>query len=615
MKILGISCFYHDSAIAYLNHNKIEFAVQEERFSRLKNDSRFPSNSIKYLLKKFQLNLNDFDSIVFYEKPLLKFERLLDTYLLNAPRGFKSFKKSMPLWAKEKVFQKSNIIKNLKNIEKSFSNENKIYFSQHHLSHAASAFYLSPFSESAILTLDAVGEWTTTSIAHGKNNSIEFIKEINFPHSLGLLYSAFTYFCGFKVNEGEYKLMGLAPYGKPRYTDKILNNLIDIKDDGSFKLNQEYFNYATGLTMTNKKFDKLFSMKRRDPIKDEITTDYMDLASSIQQVLEQAIEKICLNIKQITGSKNLCLAGGVALNCVANGKIDKLKIFENIWIQPAAGDAGGALGAALGYIFENKDTRDEIDLKYLKENYTNKFSCLGPEFTNDEIKEELNSMGAIYEYQSDTDKLIDITTDLIKNKQTVGWFQGKTEFGPRALGNRSILADPRDPEMQKKLNLKIKFRESFRPFAPSVLFDEMQNWFDIQCKSPYMSFVANITDGKINKDLKIRSKGVDQINEIRSKIPSVTHVDNSARIQSVHKETNKVFYDLIYEFFKLSKCPILVNTSFNIRGEPIVNSINDAYKCFMGTEMDYLICGKFLLEKNNQNKTLKKDYRKEFKLD
>lgn len=601
MKILGISCFYHDSAIAYFNKNKIEFATQEERFSRKKNDSSFPCKSIIFLLKKFKLQINDFDAIVFYEKPLLKFERLLDTYLVNAPKGFSSFKKSMPLWAKDKIFQKTSIIKYLKEIDQRFSNEKKIFFSQHHLSHAASTFYLSPFSEAAILTLDAVGEWTTTSLAHGKDTNINFLQDINFPHSLGLLYSAFTYFCGFKVNEGEYKLMGLAPYGNPKYKDIILQNLIDLKNDGSFKLNQDYFDYATGLEMTNKKFSKLFSIKVRDPDADEITTEHMDLASSIQAVLEEAIIKICLNLKKITGSKNLCLAGGVALNCVANGKLDKLKIFEKIWIQPAAGDAGGALGAILSFIFNSDIFKSEINLEYLKNQYESDFSCLGPEFSNEEIKRDLDEIGANYEFVNDTEELIDKTANLISEQQTIGWFQGKMEFGPRALGNRSILADPRDPEMQKKLNLKIKFRESFRPFAAAILKENLNEWFSTNTESPYMLLVDNI---KNNKRFQIDEKisGFDKLKLRLSEVPAVTHVDYSSRIQTVDKNKNKIFYNLIKNFYKKTNVPILINTSFNVKDEPIVNTVKDAFNCFLLSDLDYLICGNFILSKKTNKK-------------
>ena len=606
--ILGISAFYHDSAAAILVDGKIIAAAQEERFTRKKHDSSYPFNAIKFVLKYSRLKLSEIDYIVFYEKPFLKFERLLETYVALAPKGFIQFAKAMPSWLREKLFQKKIIIDSLKKIEKNFNDEKKIYFSEHHLSHAASAFYPSPFDEAIVLTADGVGEWATTTVAIGNKNDLQIKKEIHFPHSLGLLYSAFTYYTGFKVNSGEYKLMGLAPYGEPKYADKIKENLIDIKSDGSFRLNQKYFKYATGLKMINNKFENLFEKKARNPTKEKIEQFHMDIAASIQKITEDVILKICRSVKEEYKIENLCLAGGVALNCVANGKILKEKIFKNIWIQPAAGDAGGSLGAALAYWYH------ELNNKRVPSDNSMKGSYLGPSYKDDEIENDLKKLNAKF-IKLDESNLVKIVAKKLSENNTVGWFQGKMEFGPRALGARSILADPRSDKMQKELNLKIKFRESFRPFAPSVLFDEMQNWFDIQCKSPYMSFVANITDGKINKDLKIRSKGVDQINEIRSKIPSVTHVDNSARIQSVHKETNKVFYDLIYEFFKLSKCPILVNTSFNIRGEPIVNSINDAYKCFMGTEMDYLICGKFLLEKNNQNKTLKKDYRKEFKLD
>ena len=609
IRILGLSAFYHDSSASIICDGEIKIAVQEERFTRIKHDNNFPIKSIEYILETEKIKLDDIDKIVFYEKPFLKYERLIETYLAFLPRGLKSYLSSMPIWIKEKLFQKKIIFDQLKKIDPKFNKKEKIIFSEHHTSHAASAFFPSPFSDALVIIMDGVGEWNTTTIFTGVSNKLLKKDHIDFPHSIGLLYSAFTYYLGFKVNSGEYKVMGLAPYGKPVYSKLIKDYLVDIKDDGSFRLNMKYFDYATALTMTNKKFENIFGKPKRMS-ESSLDQFHFDIAASIQNVTEEIIIKIAKFFKEKYKSNNLCLAGGVALNCVANGILNKLNIFQNIWVQPASGDAGCSLGAALNYWYQGLNKKRIInDFDSMKGSY------LGPKFDENQIKLSLNKLSANYTYYENQDELNKNVAKLLLDNKVVGWFQGRMEFGPRALGNRSILANPLSSDMQKKLNLKIKFRESFRPFAPSVLFDEMQNWFDIQCKSPYMSFVANIIDGKINKDLKIRSKGVDQINEIRSKIPSVTHVDNSARIQSVHKETNKVFYDLIYEFFKLSKCPILVNTSFNIRGEPIVNSINDAYKCFMGTEMDYLICGKFLLEKNNQNKTLKKDYRKEFKLD
>jgi len=610
-RILGISAFYHDSAATIIVDGKITAAVQEERFSRVKHDSRFPINAIKYVLDENKVKLSEIDFIVFFEKPFLKFERLLETYLAFAPRGFKSFSMSMPIWLREKLFQKKLIYDELRNIDKDFNNIKKIKFSEHHYSHAASAFFPSPFEDAVVLTLDGVGEWATTTVSIGKGNNLEIIKEIHFPHSLGLLYSAFTYYSGFKVNSGEYKLMGLAPYGKPTYKNLILKNLIDVKNDGSFKLNMSYFNYATGLTMTNTKFANLFGQKKRKPETEMLTQFHMDIASSIQAVTEEIALKLTRNLADEYKIKNLCMAGGVALNCVANGKILKDKVFDNIWIQPAAGDAGGSLGAALAYWHkELKKPR----IYNSKDNMMG--SYLGPRYQNKQIENELNKLKGVYKKLSN-EKLTEEVASLLSKQKTVGWFQGRMEFGPRALGGRSILADPRSETMQKNLNLKVKFRESFRPFAPSVLREDVKNWFDLKFDSPYMLFVA-----ELNKSLQIPMNdsqknlfGIDKLNIKRSSIPAVTHVDYTARIQTVHRETNPRYYDLINEFKKITSCPVLVNTSFNIRGEPIVNTIEDAFRCFMGTDLDILVCENFILYKEDQNQQLSVDYKNNFELD
>ncbi len=610
--ILGISAFYHDSAAALIIDGKIVSAAQEERFSRKKHDPRYPKNAVNFVLENSNLKLSQVDHIVFFEKPFLKFERLLETYLAFAPKGFTSFAMAMPIWLREKLFQKKYLFDKLKEHDKKFNNINKISFSEHHYSHAASAFYPSPFDEALILTLDGVGEWATTTVGIGKGNDIKILKEIHFPHSIGLLYSAFTYYTGFKVNGGEYKVMGLAPYGTPKYKDKILNELIDLKDDGSFRLNMKYFNYATGLTMTNNKFSQLFGQKVRDPEKDLLTQFHMDIAASVQTVIEEIVLKLIKSLSQETKIKNLCMAGGVALNCVANGKILKKNYFKNIWLQPAAGDAGGSLGAALAFWhMELKKSRnvsnhgDDMQGSYL-----------GPSFSNDQIKNKLNSLGANFKQYNDDD-LLDIVADNLKNQKTIGWFQGRMEFGPRALGCRSILADPRSENMQKELNLKVKFRESFRPFAPSVLREDLEDWFDLNCDSPYMLLVSDI---KKNIQIPMNEKeknlfGIDKLNIKRSKIPAVTHVDYSARIQTVHKNTNKIYYDLLKKFKEKTGCPILVNTSFNVRGEPIVCSIEDAFRCFMGTNLDVLVCGNFIILKENQKIGNSEDYKSKFDKD
>ena len=609
--ILGISAFYHDSAATILIDGKIVAAAQEERFTRKKHDSSYPFNAIEFVLSYAKIKLNDVDQIIFFEKPFLKFERLLETYVAFAPSGFKSFCKAMPIWLKEKLYQKKLLFSELKKHDGDFKDDKKIYFSEHHLSHAASAFFPSPFKEAIILTADGVGEWATTTVAIGENNNLEIKKEIHFPHSLGLLYSAFTYYTGFKVNSGEYKLMGLAPYGTPIYEDKIKSNLIDIKEDGTFHLDQSYFNYATGLTMTNKKFHDLFGHKPRDSKVDKLKQFHMDIASSVQKVTEDIMIKLAKSLKKEFNISNLCLAGGVALNCVANGKILKEKIFDNIWIQPAAGDAGGSLGAALALWHIEQNNPRKVNLTDDMQG-----SFLGPEYTQKEIEEQLEIIGAKYK-TLDEDELIETVANDISNGKAIGWFQGRMEFGPRALGNRSILGDPRSSEMQKNLNLKVKYRESFRPFAPSILKSDLKDWFDINVDSPYMLLVANINKNKIIEMNEEQKKlfGIDKLNIKRSEIPAVTHVDYSARIQTVHENTNRKYFKLIKKFKEKTNCPVIVNTSFNVRGEPIVNTPLDAFNCFMGTELDILVIGNCYLDKESQDSSLKKDYSKEFELD
>ena len=608
--ILGISAFYHDSAACILKDGKIIAAAQEERFTRKKHDSSYPYNAIEFVLNYANLKLNEVEQIVFFEKPFLKFERLLETYVAFAPKGFVSFSKAMPLWIKEKLFQKNLLFNKLKSHDENYISDKNIFFSDHHLSHAASAFYPSPFDEAVVLTADGVGEWATTTVAVGKDHNLEIKKEIHFPHSLGLLYSAFTYYAGFKVNSGEYKLMGLAPYGDPVYENKI-KELVDIKEDGTFRLNQDYFNYATGLTMTNSKFDDLFGQKPRDPNNQKLTQFHMDIAASIQKVTEDIMIRLAKSVRKEYNIKNLCLAGGVALNCVANGKILQEKIFDNIWIQPAAGDAGGSLGAALA--FWHKESKNK---RLVNPKDDMKGSYLGTEFSQEEIERELKLAGAnfqTFEYED----LIDRTAEFLSNEKAIGWFQGRMEFGPRALGGRSILGDPRSDKMQKNLNLKIKYRESFRPFAPSVLREDLSEWFEMNVDSPYMLLVSNINSKKkieMSADQK-KLFGIDKLNIKRSEIPAVTHVDYSARVQTVSETYNKRYYDLISKFKEKTGCSVLVNTSFNVRGEPIVNSPTDAFNCFMGTDLDYLIIGNSILDKNLQDKKLKRNYNKEFELD
>jgi carbamoyltransferase len=608
--VLGISAFYHDSAAAIIVDGKIIGAAQEERFTREKHDACYPKNAINYVLKEAGLKLNEIDHVVFYEKPFLKFERLLETYVGFSPSGFKSFSMSMPLWLSEKLFQKKMLFDSLKEQDNNFNDIKKINFSEHHLSHAASAFFSSPYDEAIILTLDGVGEWATTTVSLGKNNKINILKEIHFPHSLGLLYSAFTYFLGFKVNSGEYKVMGLAPYGEPKFKDIILDKLIDVKEDGSFRLNMDYFNYATGLTMTNNKFAKLFNMERREPEK-KLSQIHMDMAASIQAATEEIVLRITRFLSKEFKLENLCMAGGVALNCVANGKILKEGLFKNIWIQPASGDAGGALGAAQAFYYQELDNKRKI----LKTDSMNG-SYLGPKFSDDQVENELKNCGANFKKLTSHQVIID-TAKALSEEKAVGWFQGRMEFGPRSLGNRSIIADPRSEKIQKNLNLKVKYRESFRPFAPAVLFEKVSEWFEINSESPYMLLVADV---KKSKQFKMTEEqkdlfGIDKLNIKRSSIPSVTHIDYSARIQTVHKETNPIFYKLIEEFERITKYPVLVNTSFNVRGEPIVCSPSDAFNCFMGTGLDILVCNNFILYKDNQNKDLFKDYKNKYELD
>jgi len=611
-KILGISAFYHDSAACLLVDGQIIAAAQEERFSRKKHDLGFPFNAIQYCLNEAGISGADIDHVVFYEKPFPKFERLLETYLAYAPKGFKSFLMAMPVWLTEKLFQKRNLIKALEtHIDSNVDWRSKILFSEHHLSHAASAFYPSPFESAAVLTMDGVGEWPTTSLAIGNGNELEIIKEIHFPHSLGLLYSAFTYFTGFKVNSGEYKVMGLAPYGKPIYTQIILDNLIDLKPDGSFHLNMEYFDYPAGLKMTNKKFANLFGGPARQSEAD-LTQREMDLAASIQEVTEEVVLRLCRSIAKETGQRNLCLAGGVALNCVANGKLLRDGSFHNIWIQPAAGDAGGALGAALAvhYLMLNKSRTVDVTGNDMQGSY------LGSGFSQSEIEQRLTDLGAVFETVDD-EQLINETAQALASGKAVGWHQGRMEFGPRALGNRSILADPRNSDTQKTLNLKVKFRESFRPFAPSVLSEHVSQWFDINTDSPYMLLVADVAQSK-KQEMTAEQEalfGIEKLNVRRSDIPAVTHVDYSARIQTVHRETNPRYHALISKFNELTGCPVLVNTSFNVRGEPIVESPDDAFRCLMGTGLDLLAIGNSILYRSKQPAHLIEDYKDKYELD
>jgi carbamoyltransferase len=608
MRVLGISAFYHDSAAALIEDGRIVGAAQEERFTRQKFDSRYPANAITYCLAEAGVNLADVDYVAFYDKPFLKFERLLETYLAFAPRGFRSFRTAMPIWLKDKLFQKRRLCEKLRAAAPEFDWDRRLLFSEHHLSHAASAFFPSPFEHAAILTMDGVGEWATTSAGLGEQNRIVLLKEIHFPHSLGLLYSAFTYFTGFRVNSGEYKVMGLAPYGLPRFTKIILDYLIDLKDDGSFRINQRYFDYCTGLRMTNEGFAELFGVPARKP-EDRLDQVHMDLAASIQCVTEEAILRLARSIASETGARNLCLAGGVALNCVANSKLLRDRCFDNIWVQPAAGDAGGSLGAALAaYHLELERPRywsNEIDGMA--------GSYLGPAYNDDLIGEQLTAAGACFEHLGDGD-MLDRTATALADEKAVGWFQGRMEFGPRALGARSILADARSPAMQRILNLKVKYRESFRPFAPSVLRDDVAEWFELEADSPYMLLVADVVAHRRRAMTEAERGlfGIDKLNVQRSEIPAVTHVDYSARVQTVHRATNPRYHALLCRFKALTGCPVLVNTSFNVRGEPICCTPEDAFRCFMGSEIDALVVGNFFLRKEDQDPALRLDYRDRF---
>ena len=613
MRILGISAYYHDSAAALVVDGRIIAAAQEERFTRKKHDAGFPENAIRYCLKQGACDLDDVDHIVFFEKPLIKFERLLETYLANAPSGYNSFRVALPVWIKDKLFQKSGLAKSLRPLSRSGKSvEDRLLFAEHHQSHAASAFFPSPFEEAVVLTMDGVGEWTTTSVSIGRGNTLDMVREIRWPHSLGLLYSAFTYYTGFKVNSGEYKVMGLAPYGEPRYTDKILHILMDVKEDGSFWLDQSYFDYATGLTMTNRKFDALFGGPPR-AAEERLTQREMDLAASIQKATEEVMLRMTRELSKTYGIPNLCMAGGVALNCVANGKILRDGHFKNIWVQPAAGDAGGALGAALaGYHLElGKERVVGGGLDAMSGSY------LGPAFEQAEIEKRLAGAGARFEVVGEEGALLERTVDSLTKGDAVGWFQGRMEFGPRALGARSILGDPRNPAMQKTLNLKIKYRESFRPFAPSVLREDVDEYFELDGDSPYMLQVADVIRNRRRHMSEDEQKlfGIDKLNVPRSDIPAVTHVDYSARIQTVHQETNPRYHGLISAFKQRTGCPVLVNTSFNVRGEPIVGSPEDAFRCFMGTEMETLVVGDCILSKDRQDKALAVDYKDRFELD
>ena len=611
MRVLGISAFYHDSAAAVVEDGRIVAAAQEERFTRKKHDADFPQHAIDYCLREAGVGLEACDFVAFYDKPFLNFERLLETYLAFAPRGFQSFRMAIPVWIKEKLFQKRLITQELKATAPEFDWDSKLLFTEHHQSHAASAFYPSPFEDAVILTMDGVGEWATTSVGLGHGNHLEMVKEIHFPHSLGLLYSAFTYYTGFRVNSGEYKIMGLAPYGEPRYRDLILERLMDLKDDGTFRLDLSYFDYCTGLRMTNDRFYDLFGGPARQS-EEQVTKREMDLAASVQAVTEEVVLRLTRALARDTGVSNLCLAGGVALNCMANGKVLRDGAFENIWVQPAAGDAGGALGAALTavHLFQGRPRATNGQLDAMQGGY------LGPAFDQQEIERRLSEAGASYEVVDD-EALLETVVDALTAEQAVGWFQGRMEFGPRALGNRSILGDPRSPNMQKTLNLKVKYRESFRPFAPSVLAEDAAEWFELDRESPYMLQVADVRSVH-RRDMTEEEKslfGIDKLNVPRSGIPAVTHVNYSARVQTVHRETNPRYHALLSAFKARTGCPVLVNTSFNVRGEPIVCTPEDAFRCFMGTGIEVLAVGNCLLKKEAQDPSLKIDYKEAFELD
>ncbi|WP_363349021.1 carbamoyltransferase [Methylocystis echinoides] len=611
MLILGVSAFYHDSAAALLRDGEIVAAAQEERFTRVKHDSAFPENAVRYCLEAAGASGADVDHVVFYEKPFVKFERLLETYLAFAPKGFESFRKAMPLWIGEKIFQKDILLEAFGRVDPALAQADKLLFSEHHFSHAASAFYPSPFDRALVLTMDGVGEWTTTSVALGNGANLEIVKEIHFPHSLGLLYSALTYYTGFKVNSGEYKVMGLAPYGEPKYAKLMLHELIDVKADGSFRLNLDYFDYCTALKMTNDKFDQLFGAPARKP-DERLEQRHMDLAASVQAVTEDVVLRLTRALAEETGEKNLCLAGGVALNCVANGKVLRDNAFDDIFIQPAAGDAGGALGAALAAHYHQKEQPRRVT----PGKDAMKGSYLGPSYAQSDIENRLRSVGARFTVVDDAG-VIEETAQALIAGQAVGWHQGRMEFGPRALGGRSILGDPRSPTMQKALNLKVKFRESFRPFAPSVLRERVSDWFEIDCDSPYMLLVANVkADHCRAMSAEEQSLfGIDKLNVPRSDIPAVTHVDYSARIQTVHADTNPRYHQLLTRFEQLTGCPVLINTSFNVRGEPIVSTPEDAFRCFMGSDIEFLTVGNCILRKADQDPSLALDYKNAFELD
>lgn len=608
--ILGISAFYHDSAAALLVDGEIVAAAQEERFTRKKHDPSYPTNAINYCLTEAELLLEQVDYIAFYDKPFLKFERLLETYVAFAPKGLQSFRTAMPVWLREKLFLKDMLIKEIKKVDKNFDS-NKLMFGEHHFSHAASAFYVSPFKEAVVLTLDGVGEWATTTVSIGKGHELNIVKEIHFPHSLGLFYSAFTYYTGFRVNSGEYKVMGLAPYGEPKYKDLILDKLIDLKEDGSFRLDQTYFNYTTGLTMVNQKFADLFGEPIRKPDTDKLTQFHMDIAASVQAVTEEVVLTMTRSLAKEYNIPNLCMAGGVALNCVANGKVLRDKAFKYIWIQPASGDAGGALGGALTVWHKELNKPRTVNPKD-----SMKGSYLGPLYEQGSIEKELLDCGANFDIV-DEDEMIEQTAQALADGKAIGWFQGRMEFGPRSLGGRSILGDPRSENMQKTLNLKVKYRESFRPFAPSVLREDVTEWFELDYDTPYMLLVADVRkDKRIEMTTEEESLfGIDKLNIKRSEIPAVTHVDYSARIQTVHRETNPKYHALISRFREKTGCAVLVNTSFNVRGEPIVCTPEDAFHCFMGTEIDLLAIGNCLLRKEKQNQSLIENYKEKYELD
>ena len=608
--ILGISAFYHDSAAALIVDGKIIAAAQEERFTRKKHDPSYPINAINYCLKEAKLSLEQVDYIAFYDKPFLKFERLLETYVAFAPKGLQSFRMAMPVWLREKLFLKDMLIKEIKKVDKNFD-DNKLMFGEHHFSHAASAFYASPFEEAVVLTLDGVGEWATTTVAIGKGHELNIVKEIHFPHSLGLLYSAFTYYTGFRVNSGEYKVMGLAPYGEPKYKDLILDRLIDLKEDGSFRLDQSYFNYATGLTMVNQKFADLFGEPVRKPDTDKLTQFHMDIAASVQAVTEEVVLTMTRALANEYNIPNLCMAGGVALNCVANGKILRNKAFKEIWIQPASGDAGGALGGALAVWHKELNNP-----RVVNPNDAMQGSYLGPAYKQDAIEKELLTCGAKFDTVAE-DEMIEQTAQALADGKAIGWFQDRMEFGPRSLGGRSILGDPRSEQMQKTLNLKVKYRESFRPFAPSVLREDLSDWFEADYDSPYMLLVDDVKkDKRIEMTQKEESLfGIDKLNIKRSSIPAITHVDYSARIQTVHKRTNPKYHALITKFKEKTGCAVVVNTSFNVRGEPIICTPEDAFKCFMGAELDVLVVGNCFLRKEKQDQLLNKSYKDQYDLD